>query len=203
MNTQLKNWSSDFGREYTNRNVVDWQARLPAFRTMLSGLKMNRVLEVGCNRGHNLLALSNLLDRKSQIVGIEPNSYAVEIARASSPQIAVLRGDISDLPFKTGYFDLAFTVGVLIHIPLDSLPAAICELSRVSSRFLLAAEYFSERDTAMPYRGQTDLLWKRNFLEHFQKCIPNIRLLRSGYCGPQDGFDSVHWWLMEQLGNQP
>lgn len=202
MNTQLEQWTSEFGRAYTDRNTLDWHVRVSAFRTMLEGLPLSRVLEVGCNRGHNLLALSNLLERDAEIVGIEPNSYAVQIARASSTHAAVLRGNIFSLPFRTGYFDLAFTVGVLIHVPLDSLPAAICELSRVSSRFLLAAEYFAGQETAVPYRGQTDLLWKRNFLQHFEGCVPSARLLRSGFWGPEDGFDRVHWWLLEHSGNQ-
>lgn len=198
MSTQLENWSSDFGREYTNRNVIDWHARLPAFRTMLSGLNVTRVLEVGCNRGHNLLALSELLGGDGEIVGVEPNLYAVELARTSSSKVAVLRGNIFDLPFKAGSFDLVFTVGVLIHIPLESLQAAMLELARVSSRYLLAAEYFAEQETAISYRGSSDLLWKRDFLGHFQSCLPKINLLRSGYWGPEDGFDRVHWWLFEQ-----
>ncbi len=198
MNTQLESWSGDFGRAYTDRNVVDWRTRLPAFRTMLSGLNLVRVLEVGCNRGHNLLALSELLGEESEVVGVDPNRYAVELARSSIPTVAVLRGNIFDLPFKTGYFDLVFTVGVLIHIPLDSLHAAMQELARVSGRFLVAVEYFAEQETAIPYRGHNDLLWKRDFLSHFQECLSAVTLLRSGYWGPEDGFDRAHWWLLEK-----
>jgi pseudaminic acid biosynthesis-associated methylase len=198
MNTQLENWSSDFGREYTNRNVIDWHVRLPAFRTMLSGLNVSRVLEVGCNRGHNLLALSELFGEDREVIGIEPNPYAVELARASSSKVAILRGNIFDLPFKAGSFDLVFTVGVLIHIPLESLQAAMLELARVSSRYLLAAEYFAEKETAISYRGSSDLLWKRDFLRHFQECLPGITVLRSGYWGAEDGFDRDHWWLLEK-----
>lgn len=201
MSTQLENWSSGFGRAYTERNVIDWRARLPAFRTMLSNLSLPRVLEVGCNRGHNLLTLAELLGGQSEVVGVEPNPYAVEIARASTTKVCVMRGDIFDLPFKTASFDLVFTVGVLIHIPLDSIRAAIKEMARVSRRYLLAVEYFAEQETPISYRGRTDLLWKRNFLRHFQEHIPGIALARSGYWGPERGFDRVHWWLLEQPGD--
>lgn len=202
MKAQLESWSSDFGREYTDRNVIDWRARLPAFQTMLTDLRVPRILEVGCNRGHNLLALSELLDQQSELLGVEPNPYAVEIARLSSSKISVLRGNILDLPFKTGYFDLVFTVGVLIHIPLDCLTAAIRELARVSSRYLLAVEYHSDQEVAIPYRGSNDLLWKRDFCRHFQESVPGIRLVRNGYWGPEDGFDRVRWWLLELQGIQ-
>jgi len=200
MGTQLEQWGGEFGRAYTDRNVVDWRVRLPAFRTMLADLNVARVLEVGCNRGHNLLALSELLGADREVVGVEPNPYAVEIARASSPRVAVLRGTIFDLPFPAGHFDVAFTVGVLIHIPADCLPAAIRELARVSGRYVLAVEYFAEQETVVPYRGHQDLLWRRNFLRHFQECLPAHRLLRSGYWGLADGFDRTHWWLLEQPG---
>lgn len=198
MRPQLEHWGGEFGRAYTDRNVIDWRVRLPAFRTMLSGLNVARVLEVGCNRGHNLLALSELLGEETEVVGVEPNRYALEIARSSSPRVAVLRGTIFDLPFRAGHFDLAFTVGVLIHIPLDSLPAAMRELARVSARFVLAVEYFAEEETVVPYHGHQDLLWRRNFLRHFQECLPGHRLLRSGYWELADGFDRTHWWLLEQ-----
>jgi pseudaminic acid biosynthesis-associated methylase len=203
MSTQLENWRSEFGRGYTDRNVIDCRTRLPAFRSMLEGLPLSRVLEVGCNRGHNLVTLSEVLGEGTEIVGIEPNAYAIQIARAANPQAGVLQGNILDLPFKEEYFDLVCTIGVLIHIPLASLRSAICELARVSSRYLLAAEYFADDETEIPYRGQNDLLWKRNFARHFEETLPGIDLLRSGYWGPEDGFDRVHWWLYQRPRTEP
>jgi pseudaminic acid biosynthesis-associated methylase len=196
---QLQAWEGEFGRAYTDRNVVDWHVRVPAFRVMLSGLTLGRVLEVGCNRGHNLLTLSHVLGEETDVVGIEPNRYALGIARSLvGDRGAVLRGNIFDLPFKAGYFDLVLTAGVLIHIPLDSLHVAIRELDRVSGRFMLVVEYFAEQETLIPYRGHDDLLWKRNFPSHFQQCLPGVGLVRSGYWGPEDGFDRAHWWLSEK-----
>jgi hypothetical protein len=46
---QLQAWQGEFGRAYTEHNVADWRRRLPAFRHMLEGLDLRRVLEVGCN----------------------------------------------------------------------------------------------------------------------------------------------------------
>ena len=77
MTHQLEIWKGEFGKEYTNRCVVNWQSRLPAFREMLSGLNIGRALEIGCNRGHNLIALSQILTERGDIVGIEPNRYAI------------------------------------------------------------------------------------------------------------------------------
>jgi len=58
---QLEVWEGEFGKAYTDRNVIDWRTRLPAFQQMLGGLPIKRVLEVGCNRGHNLVCLAELL----------------------------------------------------------------------------------------------------------------------------------------------
>ena len=48
MTDQLEVWQGEFGMAYTDRNVVDWRVRLPAFRQMLDGLSLQRVVEVGC-----------------------------------------------------------------------------------------------------------------------------------------------------------
>jgi pseudaminic acid biosynthesis-associated methylase len=200
MTPQREVWEGEFGNAYTDRNVIDWHLRLPAFRHMLEGLSIRRLLEVGCNRGHNLLALAEILGIEAEIVGIEPNHYALEHARAASPHIAALYGYAQDIPFKNGYFDLVFTAGVLIHIPLADLAGVLAEMCRVSRRYVLSIEYFAEEDTAIPYRGHDDLLWKRNFLLHYQNHCPELALIRSGYWEADSGFDRVHWWLLEKTG---
>jgi pseudaminic acid biosynthesis-associated methylase len=190
-------WQGDFGDAYTDRNVVDWRQRLPAFREMLAGLAIARVLEVGCNRGHNLVALSELLGPEAEIVGLEPNRHALDQARASSPRVTALRGDAFDIPFKDDTFDLVLTAGVLIHIPLADLPTALSEICRVSQHYVLCVEYYAEEETPIIYRGHTDLLWKRDFFRHFCACCPGLSLVRSGFWGPESGFDRTHWWLLE------
>lgn len=197
---QLGVWEGEFGRAYTDRNVIDWRVRLLAFKQMLDGLPISRVLEVGCNRGYNLVALAELLGG-SDVVGVEPNRYALELARASSVKVGVLHGDAFDLPFKDGYFDLVFTAGVLIHIALTDLPVALSEIYRVTKRYILAIEYFAEEETIIQYRGHDDLLWKRDFLKHYQTQFPDLTLIRSGYWEPEDGFDRAHWWLLEKPAN--
>ena len=192
---KLKLWGSDFGVDYTNRNVVSPESRVNAFKVMLDGLKINRILEVGCNVGHNLVAISKT--GEYQLVGLEPSKYAVSQGRANS-NLAILEGNIFDIPFKDGYFDLVFTSGVLIHIKLDDLPKAIDEMYRVSSKYLLVIEYFAEKETVIPYHGHNDMLWKRDFKKQFEQRYPTLKLIRSGYWDKSDGFDRTHWWLFEK-----
>jgi len=195
---QLETWQGEFGDAYTERNLIDWHVRTPAFSHMLKGLSLRRALEVGCNRGHNLQCASEVLGSAVEVFGVEPNRYALGMARTTAEHTFPIPGNAFDLPFKDGYCDLVFTVGVLIHISSVQLPSALNEIERVSSRYILAVEYFSEEDTAIEYRNHADLLWKRNFLKHYQTQFPNLKLLRSGYWGAEDGFDRTHWWLLEK-----
>ncbi len=196
---QLREWVGDFGDSYTERNVVDWRNRWPAFKAMLSGLPLESILELGCNRGHNLFLLSKLFEN-ARIIGIEPNARAVRIAKEAGPKVSVLRADILRIPFRNGHFDLAFTANVLIHIALSDLPGAISEIYRVSRRYILSIEYFDEQETMIHYRGHDDLLWKRNFPKIYKQQFPKLALVESGYWDKEDGFDRSHWWLFEKKG---
>jgi pseudaminic acid biosynthesis-associated methylase len=196
--TQVRTWQGDFGRAYTDRNVVDPAQRLPAFRAMLEGVDVRSVLEVGCNRGHNLVALTTLLGPDADVRGLEPNTYALDIARAASDRTTVARGAANDIPFNDATFDLVFTSGVLIHVALETLPTCLDEIHRVARRYILAIEYFANEETGIEYRGHHDLLWKRDFLRHYTERFPSLALVRSGYWDLDVGFDRTHWWLLEK-----
>lgn len=200
MTEQLKIWQSDFGDAYTDRNPGDWRKRNAAFQVMLEGLSIGSVLEVGCNRGQNLIVMSELLGDRCELAGVEPNEYALGIAKASARNSRIVQGDAFDLEFKDGYFDLVMTACVLIHVSLSDLPRALNEIYRVSSHYLLAIEYFAEEETVIQYRDHNNLLWKRDFLGHYQTQFPDLDLVRQGYWGPEDGFDRTHWWLLEKSG---
>jgi|SRR5208282_3251178 len=159
MSNELEARKGVFGDQYTFRNPVEWRSRVDGFRSIFSGFNVQRILEIGCNRGHNLVALSEILGPTAELVGVEPNLSALHLARRSTDKAGFLSGTIYDLPFKNGYFDLVFTCGVLIHIPLEKLPAALRELERVTARYFLLMEYYSEQDEEIVYRGERGLLW--------------------------------------------
>jgi len=194
---QLGAWSGEFGKQYTERNQISWEARKPHFEGIIKGLSLDSVLEVGCNRGHNLVALQSIVGEGTALVGIEPNAYALGLARASTSAVGFLSGTALDLPFKDGVFDLVFTCGVLIHIALADLPKAMAEIHRVSRRYVLAVEYFAEQETPIRYRGNENLLWKRDFAKHYLTQFPDLTVVRTGYL-PE--FDRCHWWLFEKTG---
>jgi hypothetical protein len=94
---QLKAWAGDFGDAYTERNIVDWRTRSAAFETMLEGTEPKTILEVGSNRGHNLILLSELC-AGAHVIGLEPNMKALGIARQADPNAQIVRGNALEIP---------------------------------------------------------------------------------------------------------
>lgn len=190
---QISIWKGEFGNKYTDRNQVNWQIKLPIFRQILAELNITSILEVGCNRGHNLIALRHLFGDKLEITGVEPNEYAASQARLAG--FSVQDGVIANLPFAVNRFDLVFTSGVLVHVPLNKLKRAIQEMYRVSKHYILAVEYYAEEETEIPYRGHHDLLWKRDFYNHFKATVP-VYVIRQGQYEEKNS--AVSWWLFEK-----
>jgi pseudaminic acid biosynthesis-associated methylase len=195
--SQLIRWSGEFGDAYTDRNEIDWHDRLPAFTEICAGLEIGSVLEVGCNRGHNLRALQCLLPG-SRLAGVEPNDHARALAAATVPGCDLRAAEAGALPFPAASCDLVFTSGVLIHIPPADLDRVLAEIHRVARRWILAIEYFAERDECLPYRGRADMLWKRNFIAHYRDRFPELLKLRQGFLGRDAGFDDCRWWLLQK-----
>jgi pseudaminic acid biosynthesis-associated methylase len=194
---QLTRWSAEFGNAYTDRNRVDWRERRSAFTDITAGLDIGSILEVGCNRGHNLRALQAVLPG-ARLAGVEPNDYARGLAEEQAPGCEIVPGDVGGLPYTAEHFDLVFTAGVLIHVPPASLTDALVEIHRLARRWILAIEYFAQRDEVVAYHGREDMLWKRDFLAHYRGLFPELVVIRQGVLGADVGFDDCHWWLMQK-----
>jgi len=193
---QLQLWRSDFGRDYTDRNDHEKPERIDAWRRVLDGIQPARTLEVGCNVGWNLSYLRAL--GLPALYGIEAQSYAVARAHTRSPELDVIKGDAFNLPFKDGWFDLAFTSGMLIHIAPDALGAALDEIYRVSRRWIVAIEYDDRREQEVGYRGKTNALWKRDHGAAWQTRHSDLRLVRRIELGAESGYDDCTAHLFEK-----
>jgi len=193
---QLALWRSDFGRDYTNRNDRDKPERVETWRALLGDVAPDRVLEVGCNVGWNLVYLERLGVR--ELYGIEPQPSAVERARHRRPGFNVLHGTAFELPFRDQFFDLVFTSGVLIHIAPESLGGALDEIARVSKRWIAAIEYDHPNEQEVPYRGHTGALWKRDHGAAWLTRHPDLREVRRLELGPEQGYDNCTAHLFEK-----
>ena len=104
-----------------------------------------------------------------------------------------------ELPFRDRWFDLVFTMGVLIHQPESTLPLVMAEIVRCSRRYVLCGEYFAEQTIEVPYRNQSGALFKRNYGRIYQELFPELRLIQRGFLGRDEGWDDVTHWMFEKL----
>lgn len=201
---QEKFWAGEFGDEYTDRNSG---ARIVASnmalfsRILQSAANVGSVIELGANRGLNLEALRVLLPQ-AKLAGVEINETAVSILRKNE-NVTIYHQSILDFTPSQKY-DLALIKGVLIHINPGRLPDAYRALYESSSRYICLAEYYNPSPVAIPYRGHSDRLFKRDFAGELMKQFPSLRLRDYGFVYHGDtNFpqDDITWFLMEKTAS--
>jgi pseudaminic acid biosynthesis-associated methylase len=195
-------WAGAFGDDYINRNS---DAEALAGRTHLWSTILGRAngigsaVEFGANIGLNIHALRRLLP--------DANLSAIEINADAAGQLKKIDGlDVhhgSILEPQSGRsHDLAFTVGVLIHINPDALAAVYDNLYAASHRYIMVAEYYNPSPIAIPYRGHDDRLFKRDFAGELLDRHDDLRLIDYGFCYHRDAnfpMDDITWFLMEKF----
>ncbi|MDX2193361.1 MAG: methyltransferase domain-containing protein [Gemmatimonadales bacterium] len=202
---QLAQWRGDFGREYVARNQPTpdlLRRRVRAWSRILDAMGAappRRILEAGCNLGLNLRALRQLTD--AELVGVEPNpdARARLVADGVVPPTHAIEGSLARLPLPDASVDLAFTCGVLIHVPPFALDEALDELHRVSARWIVAIEYFAVKPETVVYRGEDDLLFKRDFGSAWLDRFPDLEPVDCGFLWRRTtGWDDATWWLFRK-----
>lgn len=189
-------WAGGFGDAYVERNRSAGNIREPFWRQILTEFPAQSVLEIGCNVGANLRWLAALLPGRA--FGVDVNATALRELRGSVPDVNAVLSPGRDLPFRDRWFDLTFTVGVLIHQPESTLPLVMGEVVRCSRRFVLCAEYHSDHTIEVPYRGQAGALFKRDYGRIYQELFPELRLRKTGFLGRDQGWDDVTYWVFER-----
>jgi pseudaminic acid biosynthesis-associated methylase len=190
-------WEGSFGDEYTERNLGAYAARKSFWDELLAQHACARVLEIGCNCGGNLQWIARHV-RPRNVFGVEVNASALRRLHEDLPEVNGVHGTAKELPFRSSWFDLVFTMGVLIHQPDSSLPAVMAEMVRCSRRWVLCGEYFAETVAEVPYRGQEGALFKRDYGAILQQHFPGLRLIERTFRGPDQGWDDMTFWLFEK-----
>jgi SAM-dependent methyltransferase len=102
--------------------------------TMVAGLPVQSVLDVGCGSGQNLRALAAA--RTYRLAGIDVSDKALERARAAVPDAELHRLDVQYEKLEAR-FDLVMSLQVIEHVPDDL--ALIRNMRLMSNRFLILA----------------------------------------------------------------
>ena len=96
------------------------------------------VLDVACGSGELLRRIADFARRTKrtvQLTGIDLNelSFAtVPEAKATSPEVAYVRGDAFHLPFADGSFDYAISSLFFHHLTDEQIPRVLREMTRVA-----------------------------------------------------------------------
>jgi pseudaminic acid biosynthesis-associated methylase len=208
---QMKEWKGAFGQEYTDRNLLTPEehdalyhedfgiSRKQLNQTFLAGVPNDaRILEVGCNIGNQLLLLQQM--GYSNLSGIEPQGYALDLAKARTKNMNLMQGSVFDIPCKDGSFDLVFTSRVLIHISREDLPAAMAEIVRCAGTYIWGIEYYSPRPTEVHYRGHEGLLWKMDYARIYLEKFKHLELVQEQHLRYVDSENVDTMFLLRRAG---
>ena len=101
------------------------------------GSSPRRVLEVGCGPGRFAVRLAAA---GVEVVALDQSEQMVELARGLGVDARV--GDVRELPFADGSFDVAVANFMLYHVP--DLDRALGELARVAPRLVAATNGYDQ-----------------------------------------------------------
>ena len=195
-------WAGEFGSEYISRND-DAQLLASNLNFFSKALKqagqITSCVEFGANIGMNLKALQ-LLYPNSLLKAVEINPDAVKLLSNLIGESNLFEGSIFDYPIQEKV-NLSLIKGVLIHINPDMLPTVYEKLYQASNRFILVCEYYNTTPVAIPYRGHSDRLFKRDFAGEMLDKYPDLNLVDYGFAYINDKAfpqDDITWFLLEK-----
>src|SRR5688572_13232787 len=89
------------------------------------------VIDIGCGSGRWIKYLDG---RYKKIVGLDPSEaiFAADKLLGENDKIELVRASTDHIPYPDGYFDFAYSLGVLHHIP-DTEKALIDSVKKVKS----------------------------------------------------------------------
>ena len=194
-------WAGEFGNSYIGRNEsVDLLAsNIALFAQIFSsmGKVPSSILELGANIGMNVRAIQKL-SPSAEITGIEINEQASKILEETG--CTVIKSSIKECEIL-GKFGLVFSKGVLIHLQPEQLNETYKKMYNWSNRFILIAEYYNPSPIAIPYRGSSDRLFKRDFAGEFLDLFPTVLLRDYGFAYHRGTYpqDDINWFLLEKI----
>lgn len=205
MRTALEHWTGTAGDAYTARNPLAERDQLEQldelWRQIIAATEewQGSILEVGANIGRNLRALRRF--HPAKLYAIEPNCTA----RATLDDAGILAAPawphaLPNLWLQEQY-DLVFTSGVLIHIPPEQLAESCRAIVQASRRWIVAIEYFSAEPRMIPYRGEDNRLWARDFGKFYLEACPELEPIAAGFAWKGlTGLDDLTWWVLRKHG---
>ena len=167
---QAKQWWGT--RDQADPGLVDfyWQSRTaPARRAIAEAIQPldgRSMLEIGCHAGANLWAVGQVrsFDR---LAGTDLSPTVLVEARrrlaAESLPVDLSIASADALPFADKSFDIALTSVMLVCIGPEAIDASLDEILRVTRRWLVLCEPWSERTADEADYHPEATYWVRNY----------------------------------------
>lgn len=210
MDDPIEYWKGEFGRAYQQRNKVtekELDNRWKFWKKVLNAVPTipDSFLEIGAGNGANIKVLDQLLLWRTT-----GKTSKIPLLNATEPNLDA-NVKLTDLPLKYIYpdylpylrsvkdnqFEFVYTYGVLIHVNPRDLRDAIDEMIRVSSKYIMCAEYFAPECEELEYRGMDNLLWRNNFGKFFLD--KELSLIDYGFMWKEaTGLDNITYWVFRK-----
>ena len=193
-------WAGDFGDSYISRNDSEnlLASNIALFADVFSSLDKIPLsfMEIGANVVMNIKAIQKL-SPTANFTGIEINGKACELLAETGCE--VVKSSIVDADISKK-FDFVYSKGVLIHLMQDQLIPTYERMYEWSTRFILIAEYYNPTPVTIPYRGNIDRLFKRDFAGEFLDLFPDVTLRDYGFAYHRGTYpqDDINWFLLEK-----
>ncbi len=104
-------------KEYDVLTQYGYDTIISDFQRLIGNrlLKGCRAIDLGCGTGSFTRRLFN--NSEAELFGLDISFKAIQLAKQKEGKANFLVGDIEDLPFEDGFFDLVVYSGILHHFP--------------------------------------------------------------------------------------
>lgn len=136
---------------------------LPTFKRH----KINSVLDLGCGVGRNCVYMAK---KNFDMVGMDISESALRMTKSWAEKegltnVALIRGTMSQLPFRDSVFDAVVSISVIIHALKKDIQRTIGETHRILKKNgLLFANFASVKDprygTGQQVEQNTFRIWE-------------------------------------------
>ena len=198
---QEKFWAGKFGDAYIERNrgskLLASKAALLA-KILSSADEVGSAVELGANVGLNLEALHGLLPAAT-LAAVEINHKAAAELRRFD-WLTVHESSVFEFQ-AAAPVDLVLSSGLLIHIQPAKLPDVYRTMHTASRRYICLIEYYNPTPVEVPYRGEREKLFKRDFAGEMLDAYADLRLRAYGFQyhrDPNFPADDTTWFLLEK-----
>ena len=213
MTTEQENfWQSDFGNDYTARNINLVENNYQMFCKIFKYTDdcndfwmefkekdfrdISSVIEFGAGSGQNIQALQRIFP-DAEYTAVEINSKAVDELKKIN-NLEVYQASIIDDWNEACLYDLVLSKGLLIHIYPDNIQKAYDVLYNASNKYILLCEYYSPQRREILYRGEHNKLWAFDFVQSMLD--RGCQILDYGFVSKYDKYpqDDLHYFLFNK-----